>query len=118
MSDLGFSEDFGMLEEGKTHDFIGALHGATRFLTIAAQTPWIRPLMWLYPVDPKTKESGNKFKKISMATYDRRRTRGTKQHDMFEYIAAKSDGPRPLTESELIADTSRKCRMKFYCTVI
>lgn len=108
MSDLGFSEDFGMLEEGKSHDFIGALHGATRFLTIASQTPWIKPVMWLLPVDKTAAECGRKFKSISMATYNRRKTRGTKQHDMFEYIASKSDGPRPLTESEIIADTSRE----------
>lgn len=108
MSDLGFSEDFGMLEQGVKHDFVDALHGATRLLVIASQTPWIRPLMWLYPFDNKSKESGKKFAKISMATYNRRKNRDTKRHDMFEYIEAKSDGPRPLTEAELIADTSRE----------
>lgn len=108
MSDLGFSEHFGMLEEGKSHDFVKALHGATRYLTIAAQTPWIRPVMWMFPIDNKSLEDGKKFGQISKATYDRRRASEKRQGDMYEYISAKGDGPRPLTEFELIADTSRK----------
>jgi hypothetical protein len=108
MSDLAFSEDFGMLSEGKPHPYVRALHGGTRVLTIAAQTPWIRPLMPYMPIDKQSKIAGKEFSKISRATYDRRRTRQIKQKDMFEYLAIESDTPRPLTEAEFIADTSRK----------
>jgi cytochrome P450 len=108
MSDLAFSEDFGMLSEGKPHPYVRALHGGTRVLTIAAQTPWIRPLMPYMPIDKQSKIAGKEFGKISRATYDRRRARQIKQKDMFEYLAIKSDTPRPLTEAEFIADTSRE----------
>jgi len=51
MSDLGFGEDFGMLREGKPHRYIPTLHGATRLTVVAAQTPWVKPLMDWFPVD-------------------------------------------------------------------
>lgn len=108
MSDLAFSEDFGMLQEGKSHRYISALHGATRLLTIAAQTPWIRPLMWLLPVDRQSKLDGKEFARISMDTYTRRKAWRPKQNDMYGHLATlKVQGGRTLTEPELIADTSR-----------
>ncbi|KAE8331454.1 cytochrome P450 [Aspergillus sergii] len=107
MSDLAFSEDFGMLKEAKPHRYISALHGATRILTIAAQTPWVRPLMSLFPVDRQSKLDGKEFARISMDTYRRRKERQPSQRDMFGYLAAKkAEGGRALTEAELIADTS------------
>ncbi|OCK77036.1 cytochrome P450 [Lepidopterella palustris CBS 459.81] len=107
MSDLAFTEDFGMLREAKPHPYVAALHGGTRLLTIAAQTPWIRPLIPYFPVEAASKKAGKEFAKISSATYDRRRARHINEPDMFEYIASPDKtGPRPLTESEIIADTS------------
>lgn len=44
-SGLEFSEDFDMLKEGKLHRYIPARYGFIWLLTIASQTPWIRPLM-------------------------------------------------------------------------
>ena len=109
MSDLAFSEDFGMLKAGKADRYVTSLHGATRLLTIAAQTPWIRPVISYLPVvDKKSKEAGKEFGRISRETYDRRAARKVTEHDMFEYLSAPGDGPRPLTESELIADAGRK----------
>ena len=110
MSDLGFSEDFGMLEEGKPHRYVSALHGNARLLYAVAQTPWIKPLMWLYPIDAQTKKDGQDFRKITRETYERRRARKEVKPDMFETIAAnpKGLGPRQLTENEIIADASRK----------
>jgi hypothetical protein len=109
MSDLAFSEDFGMLQNGKPHRYVSALHGATRILTIAAQTPWARPVMSLFPVDRQSKIDGKEFARISMDTYARRKARTPKQNDIFGHLAAqKAEVGRRLTESELIADTSRK----------
>jgi tryprostatin B 6-hydroxylase len=108
MSDLAFSEDFGMLQQGKPHRYVSALHGATRLLTIAAQTPWARPIMSLFPVDRQSKIDGKDFARISMDTFARRKARNPDQNDMFGHLAArKVEGGRPLTEPELIADTSR-----------
>jgi cytochrome P450 len=110
MSDLGFSEDFGMLEEGKPHRYVTALHGNARSLFIAGQTPWIRQLMWLFPLDAKTKQAGADFNKITRATYERRKARQDVKPDMFETISGKAAtiGPRPLTEAEIVADASCK----------
>lgn len=109
MSDLGFSEDFGMLIEGKPHRYIPALHGATRLLTVAAQTPWIKPLMDWFPVDKQSKQDGKDFAKISMGTYNRHKARENKRPDLFTYISARMEGaPRPMSDPELIADAACK----------
>jgi len=112
MSDLVFSEDFGMISGAKPHPYVKALHGGTRVLTIAAQTPLIRPLMGFMPIDAESKKAGKEFGKISRKTYDRRRARQIKGKDMFEYLSTRSDTPRPVTEAEFIADTS--CESKIY----
>ncbi|OQU93626.1 hypothetical protein CLAIMM_00108 [Cladophialophora immunda] len=109
MSDLGFSEEFGMLKAGKPHRYVSALHGNARIIFTVAQTPWMRPLLWLFPVDAQSKKDGRDFRKIGIETYQRRKARGdVKQQDMFETIANNPDsiGPRPLTEAEIMADAS------------
>jgi cytochrome P450 len=106
MSDLAFNEDFGMLADAKPHRYISALHGATRLLTISAQTPWIRPIIPYIPIDRQSRIDGREFGAISRGTYDRRRARKVHEPDMFEYITASEKGERPLTEAEAIADTS------------
>lgn len=108
MSDLAFSEDFGMLAGGKPHRYVSALHGATRLLVVAAQTPWIRPIVQYLPVEKQSKIDGKDFAQISKKTYDRRRERKVTEPDMFEYISRKADLPRPLTEPEFIADAGRE----------
>lgn len=110
MSDLGFSEAFGMLEEGEPHRYVSALHGNARLLYAVAQTPWIKPLLWLFPIDVQSKQDGYDFRQITRDTYERRRARREVQQDMFETISTNSKGlgPRPLTENEVIADASRK----------
>ncbi|EXJ90055.1 hypothetical protein A1O3_03123 [Capronia epimyces CBS 606.96] len=113
MSDLAFSEDFGMLEQGRPSRYIGSLHGATRVLTIAAQTPWIRPLMnYILLLDPRAKQCGLDFARISKETLDRRQAKaqilakGEAKADMFAYISAPGEGPRALTQAELTADAA------------
>lgn len=109
MSDLAFSEDFGMLKSGKADHYIRSLHGATRVLTISAQTPWIRPLMpYLMISDPRAKQCGLEFAKISRETFDRRSKRSNLKGDMFSYISLPDQGSRPLSQAELIADSARK----------
>ena len=111
MSDLGFSEEFGMLKEGKPHRYVSALHGNARVIFAVAQTPWLRPLMWLFPIDEQSKQDGKDFSKITRGTYERRKAKGNiKQQDMFETIANNPEGvgPRPLTEGEVMADAARK----------
>ena len=115
MSDLAFSEDFGMLKEAKPHPYIPALHDATRLLVIASQTPWIRPLMPWFPIEAKSKIAGKEFARISRETYLRRKARQVKEPDMYEYIASPDrSGPRPLTEAEVVADSARKCLQGIY----
>ncbi|KAF2807450.1 cytochrome P450 [Mytilinidion resinicola] len=107
MSDLAFSEDFGMLKAAKPHPYIPALHDATRLLVIASQTPWIRPLMPWFPVEAQSKRAGKEFARISRETYLRRKAREVKEPDMYEYIASPDrSGPRPLTEAEVVADSA------------
>lgn len=116
MSDLGFSEDFGMLREGKPHRYISALHGNARIIFTVAQTPWMRPLLWLFPVDAQSKKDSRDFRKISTATYERRKAKlDVKQQDMFETIANNPEGvgPRPLTEAEIMADAARKLPVQY-----
>lgn len=64
-------------------------------------------------VERDAKLKGKQFAEISRKTYERRRARNVDdQSDMFGYIShgqsVKGDAPRPLTEAEVIADTSRK----------
>ena len=113
MSDLAFSDDFGMLVAGETHPYITALHSGTRVLVIAAQTPWIKPLMpYLMMADPTVAAHGKEFARISRKTYEQRKARTDGSADMFGYLvdnhSSKAGAPRPLTEDELIADTSRE----------
>jgi hypothetical protein len=114
MSDLAFSEEFSMIKAAKPHPYIPALHDATRLLSLAAQTPWIRPLVPYLPIESRSKAAGKEFARISSETYKRRKAREVKEPDMYEYIASPDrSGPRPLTEDEIIADSARKRSLKY-----
>ncbi|OAP61728.1 hypothetical protein AYL99_03931 [Fonsecaea erecta] len=100
MGDLGFGEDFGMIEgtNKESLEWAGLLHSYMRMLSIIRPVPWFKELYKWLPIDRERKRSGLDFVRFTAKRFEARYQRGKAAGgDIFEYLLQ----PDPKTGIQL-----------------
>ncbi|KIW99247.1 uncharacterized protein Z519_00910 [Cladophialophora bantiana CBS 173.52] len=89
MGDLGFGEDFGMIEGANKESlkWAGLLHSYMRMLSIIRPVPWFKELYKWLPIDRERKRNGLEFVRFTAKRFETRYQRGQEAGgDIFEYL--------------------------------
>ncbi|KIX98606.1 uncharacterized protein Z520_05907 [Fonsecaea multimorphosa CBS 102226] len=89
MGDLGFGEDFGMIEgtNEESLKWAGLLHSYMRMLSIIRPVPWFKELYKWLPIDRERKRNGLDFVRFTAKRFEARYQRGQAAGgDIFEYL--------------------------------
>ncbi|OQU94838.1 hypothetical protein CLAIMM_01130 [Cladophialophora immunda] len=89
MGDLGFGEDFGMIEGSNKQSlkWAGLLHSYMRMLSIIRPVPWFKELYKWLPIDRERKRNGLDFVRFTAQRFEARYQRGQEAGgDIFEYL--------------------------------
>jgi cytochrome P450 family 628 len=100
MGDLGFGEDFGMIEgrNKESLEWAGLLHSYMRMLSIIRPVPWFKELYKWLPIDRERKRNGLRFVRFTAQRFEARYERGQDAGgDIFAYLLQ----PDPKTGTKL-----------------
>lgn len=100
MGDLGFGEDFGMIEgtNQASLEWASLLHSYMRMLSIVRPVPWFKELYKWLPVDRERKRNGLGFVRFTSQRFQARYERGQDAGvDIFAYLLQ----PDPKTGTQL-----------------
>lgn len=89
MGDLGFGEDFGMIEgtNKQSLEWAGLLHSYMRMLSIIRPVPWFKELYKWLPIDRERKRNGLQFVRFTAQRFEERYERGQDARgDIFAYL--------------------------------
>jgi len=97
MGDLSFGEDFGMIRNGRTHEFAEMLGNYMRMLALVSAVPWFKTLYRILPINMAVKKEGMTFLKCTVDRFEERYKEGTDREDLTKYLLL----PDPKTNISL-----------------
>lgn len=89
VGDLGFGEDFGMIEgtNKESLEWARLLHSYMRMLSVIRPVPWFKELYKWLPIDRQRKKNGLAFVQFTTKQFEARYHRGQEAGgDIFEYL--------------------------------
>ncbi|KAI9736063.1 MAG: hypothetical protein M1818_006239 [Claussenomyces sp. TS43310] len=106
MGDLGFGASFHMVDDGKSHEYVEFVHTALKFMCTLAPVSWALPIIFLIPLDKKTKETTARFFDLGNRQFKSRMAEGPIEKDVFGHlmIGREKDTGYKLTDQELESD--------------
>ena len=97
MGELSFGDDFGMIRNGRTHEFAAGLGKYMRMLALTAAVPWFKTLYRILPINREVKKVGLSFMKSTADRLQERLKQEKDYNDLTKYLVL----PDPKTNISL-----------------